>query len=86
MKNLQLWCLFTLLGLFLPFQEVEAQERRVYGYVTDTDNDPLVGVSVRIQGTQIATITDIKGRYQLNGDFDKGSVISFRRKDAGGRE
>ena len=77
MKNLQLWCLFTLLGLFLPFQEVEAQERRVYGYVTDTNNDPLVGVSVRIQGTQIATITDIKGRYQLNGDFDKGSVISF---------
>ena len=72
-----MWCLFTLLGLFLPFQEVEAQERRVYGYVTDTDNDPLVGVSVRIQGTQIATITDIKGRYQLNGDFDKGSVISF---------
>ena len=77
MKNLLLWCLFTFLGLFIPSQEVGAQESRVYGYVTDASDEALIGVTVRIQGTQIATITDVNGRYQLNGDFNKSSVLTF---------
>lgn len=77
MKNLLLWCLFTFLGLFIPSQEVGAQESRVYGYVTDASDEALIGVTVRIQGTQIATITDVNGRYQLNGDFNKSSVLIF---------
>ena len=77
MKKIHLWCIFTFLSLFFSFQEAEAQKRRLYGYVTDSNNEPLIGVSVQIRGTQIATITDVKGRYQLNGDFGKASVISF---------
>lgn len=65
MKKIHLWCIFTFLSLFFSFQEAEAQERRLYGYVTDSNNEPLIGVSVQIRGTQIATITDVKGRYQL---------------------
>lgn len=77
MKNLLLWCLFTILGLFISLQEVGAQECRVYGYVTDASDEALIGVTVRIQGTQIATITDVNGRYQLNGEFNKSSVLTF---------
>lgn len=77
MKKIHLWCIFTFLSLFFSFQEAEAQKRRLYGYVTDSNNEPLIGVSVQIRGTQIATITDVNGRYQLNGDFGKASVISF---------
>lgn len=77
MKNLLLWSLFTFLGLFISLQEVGAQECRVYGYVTDASDEALIGVTVRIQGTQIATITDVNGRYQLNGEFNKSSVLTF---------
>ena len=77
MKNLLLWCLFTILGLFISLQKVGAQECRVYGYVTDASDEALIGVTVRIQGTQIATITDVNGRYQLNGDFNKKFSVNL---------
>ena len=77
MKNLTILSLFALLSLFLVPQESVAQERKLYGYVTDAGNEPLVGVSIRVQGTQIATVTDVKGRYQLSGHWAKGTLISF---------
>ena len=77
MKNLTILSLFVLLSLFLVPQESVAQERKLYGYVTDAGNEPLVGVSIRVQGTQIATVTDVKGRYQLSGHWAKGTLISF---------
>ena len=48
MKNLTILSLFALLSLFLVPQESVAQERKLYGYVTDAGNEPLVGESIRV--------------------------------------
>lgn len=39
---------------------------KISGYVKDAKTDePLVGVSVALEGTTLATITDIKGYYKI---------------------
>ncbi|MGN6178490.1 MAG: TonB-dependent receptor plug domain-containing protein, partial [Mucilaginibacter sp.] len=38
----------------------------VTGIVTNSKGEPLVGVSVALQGTNIGTSTDSKGRYSIN--------------------
>src|SRR5699024_10302986 len=55
--------------------EVEEQERTITGKVTDEEGDPLVGVSVSIQGTAIATATDDKGEFEISAD--KGDILVF---------
>lgn len=35
------------------------------GVVTDDSQDPLPGVSVRVRGTKLATVTDINGKFSL---------------------
>jgi hypothetical protein len=35
------------------------------GLVTDTNDEPLVGVSVRIKGTQTGTVTDLDGKFAI---------------------
>ena len=45
--------------------KVQASRHRVTGRVTDANNEPLIGVSIVIQGNSGGTITDIDGRYTL---------------------
>jgi len=47
----------------------------VTGVVTDENNQPLPGVTVRVKNTTIATSTDANGRYTINAD--KGAVLAF---------
>jgi len=43
-----------------------AQDRTITGTVTSTDDKlPIPGVSVRVKGTQIGTVTDANGKYAL---------------------
>lgn len=42
-----------------------AANRELKGTVIDTENEPLVGVSVQVQGTKIAIATDIDGNFAL---------------------
>lgn len=58
-------------------QQSSAETRKLYGYVTDVNNEPLVGVSVRVYRTSYVTVTDAKGRYQLGGDWARGATILF---------
>ncbi len=45
---------------------VSAQERSVSGSIKDAGNgDPLVGASIKIQGTTTGTITDFDGKFSL---------------------
>ena len=54
--------IFALLGL-----TVMAQNLTVKGVVTSkTDGEPLIGATVRVQGTSQGTATDIDGNYTLN--------------------
>ncbi len=53
-----LFCAFT----FTAF----AQTKTVTGTVVDKQNEPLIGVAVRVQGTNIAAATNLDGRFTLN--------------------
>src|SRR5574344_124650 len=61
MRHIILLCL-TVFSLF--FQQMNAQELNVKGKVTD-GHEPLIGVSVRVDGTTIGMITDLNGEYSL---------------------
>ena len=41
------------------------QKELVKGCVRDQNGEPLIGVTVRVQGTSQGTITDIDGNYSL---------------------
>lgn len=45
----------------------------IRGIVTDKNGDPLIGASVKVKGQNIATVTDIDGKYSLT--VARGSVL-----------
>ena len=49
----------------LPFVTY-SQNRTVKGIVTDNQNEPLIGVTIQVQGTAQGTITDFEGMYSLS--------------------
>lgn len=53
-----------------------AQEKKVSGRVTGADGKPLVGVTIAVQGSNIATQTDANGNYSFS--VPTGKVIVFR--------
>ena len=56
-------------------QAAVSRNGRVYGTVTDKKGLPIIGATVKIIGnTNIATVTDIDGKFSLNG-VDSKSVI-----------
>ena len=57
--------LLILLMLLSTFS-ITAQTVNVSGNVTDTDNEPLPGVTVLEKGTTNGTSTDIDGNYRLS--------------------
>ena len=68
MKNyLKLGTKFLLtLSLSLLFLAVEAQERNLSGKVLDENDEGLPGVSIVIKDTNIGTITNLNGTFDLN--------------------
>lgn len=62
-------------GLALTAVSVSAQQIR--GVVTDANNEPLVGVSVFVDGTTVGTVTDIDGKYELDVPDGKGRTLVF---------
>lgn len=52
-----------------------AQQNQIKGSVVDEFGEPMIGVTVRVKGTQNATITDIDGNFTLN--LTKGAQIEF---------
>lgn len=70
--------LFTLVGLFIfsfHFTLMAQNTLTVKGTVTDEGNEPLIGVSVAVQGTSTGTITNFDGEYTL--DVSKGDKLVF---------
>lgn len=54
------------------------QDVRVKGEVTDkTNGQPLIGVTVKVKGTNIGTVTDVKGIFSLNMPDDAILQVSF---------
>ncbi|AIM36096.1 hypothetical protein KO02_04855 [Sphingobacterium sp. ML3W] len=53
-----------------------AQEKKVSGRVTAADGKPLVGVTIAVQGSNLATQTDANGNYSFS--VPTGKIIVFR--------
>ncbi len=67
-----------ILGIFLLFTVVIfAQSYQVTGKVTDTDNQPLPGVSVTIEGTSRGTTTDFDGNYAVMVQSSENLIFSY---------
>lgn len=65
--------LFLLCG-----QNAFAQQKEIKGTVTDSQGEPLIGVTIAVKGTTKATMTDIDGKYTLSvGNDAKILVASF---------
>lgn len=63
MKILSLIC--TLMCIFC-WQNLSAQQRNVSGTVTDSQGEPLIGVSIIVKGATTGTVTDFDGKYTLS--------------------
>ncbi len=61
--------------------------REITGTVTDSDGQPLVGVSVVVKGTTIGTISDINGKFSLSIPQDAEilifSFVGMRTQEVG---
>ncbi len=62
-----------LLAGLLFFQPLFAQQRQIKGRVLTPDQEPLVGATVQVPGTQNATLTSTDGSFQLT--LSSGSKI-----------
>lgn len=64
---------------FLPAKKVDATEQSkritVKGHVTDRQDENLIGVSIKIQGTNEGTITDIDGNFSVQANV--GQTLRF---------
>lgn len=61
-------------GVVLDFA-IKAERIDVRGKVIDANGEPLIGVSVRVKGTQIGASTDVQGNYVL--DAPTNAVLVF---------
>jgi len=58
-----------------PVLEANAVDVTVRGTVTDSNGEPIPGVTVSVPGTTIGTATDLEGRYSLT--VPEGSSLAF---------
>lgn len=64
--------------LFIAVSTVSAQNsNKIYGIVSESSGTPMIGVSVTVKGTNIGTITDLNGNYQINASSNATLVYSF---------
>jgi TonB-dependent receptor len=68
---------FLLISLFLLNQPAFAQSFRLTGRVTNTKNESLSGVTIKINGTTAGAMTDMDGRFALNLSAGKKYTLDF---------
>ena len=72
--------LLTVMALFLSAAAF-AQQTKVTGTVVDTQNEPVVGATVQIEGTNKGTTTNVDGQFTLdvkNGGRLRFSYVGFK--------
>ena len=75
--NIRYLIAFLLCITFAGLSLSASAQKSLTGKVTDENRQPLIGVTVSIEGTTIGTISDIDGNYQLQVPADKenGTVV-----------
>ena len=72
------YCFFLILSLFLSLSVYsQGSKIRVYGYVTNKDNDGIEFVNVLQKGTTNGTVTNAMGFYELYVDTEELLVVIF---------
>jgi len=65
--NLSYKILENNLIIISPRSLLEQQQKKISGTITDaTTGETIIGANVRVEGTTIATVTDINGKFSLN--------------------
>jgi len=68
--------LLAFLAIMLGSFSMAQAQFMVSGKVTDTDNEPLIGVTVQVAGTGLGTISDLDGKFSLQVPGESG-VLEF---------
>lgn len=63
-------------GLFLTASAF-GQQVVVKGHVKDASGEPVIGATVRVDGTQGGTITDLDGNFSIQADAKSVIKISY---------
>jgi len=63
--------------LFISVVSGYAQQGTITGKVLDSNEDPLIGVTIQRKGTSTGTITDIDGRFSIQTSKGETLVVSY---------
>lgn len=63
--------------LFISIVSGYAQQTTITGSVTDSNKEPLIGVTIQLKGTTSGTITDIDGKFSIQAARGEVLVISY---------
>ena len=74
MKRIRLF--FTVMVMLLASASAFAQNMTVSGVVTDSNDVPLIGATVMVEGTQTGTSTDVDGAFSLTAPKNGTLVVS----------
>ena len=75
---------FLLVAMLIASVTAMAQNVSISGKVTDANGEPLIGVSILVQGTTTGTMTDIDGNFAL--DVPAGAIIMSKYSGYGHRK
>ena len=67
---------YLLLISFFIIQLSFAQNNTIKGTVVDKVNQPIVGATVRVDGTSHGSVTDMNGEFTIK-DVSPGATVSF---------
>lgn len=56
---------------------VMAQNKIIKGTVVDETGEPVIGATVRVEGSKKATVTDMDGNYKIDAPSGKKITISY---------
>ena len=66
---------FLLLMLTIPLPILADDLIKVTGTVTDEQGEPLMGCTVQLKGSQVATVVDLDGRFIIQ--VPPGGILTF---------
>lgn len=75
MKSKCTWIFTLLMAFFIQFSF--AQDRTITGVVSDATGLPVPGATVKVENTNVSTMTDIDGKYSIKAATGQNLVFSF---------
>ena len=75
-KNYYLWILLIIVQVFV-IQNTYAQQGMITGIVKDVNGEPIIGASVKVQGTTVGTITDLDGKFSVKASSGAVLQVSY---------